>query len=407
MTYTPTATPLIPGYATTATQACVIIPARNEEDILPRTLDALRLQHDLCGDRLPYDWYEVILFLNNCTDASQAVAERYQQDYPGFHLHIAIRRLEPEVAHVGMARRLLMDTAYNRLQRTTTAYPAILSTDADTVVAPDWIARNLAAIQAGADAVGGVINLFSDDLAALRHHNPGTYTAYQHDHRLQALVARLESLLDPDPHDSWPRHLQHFGASLACTTSIYALAGGLPPVSPLEDVAFVDALRKVGASIRHCPYTHIFTSARLDGRAQVGLSGQLTIWQQQHQHHEPHTVDSAQWMEHRFRSLAALRRINDSESSPSLDHYPASWQSRIATLHRDCRPTPRFLELLDCNTLIEEMFLHTGHPRHAEITDVIAALTKIINRSLSNDGRHDDRDQHSRPSSLSVPDISV
>jgi GT2 family glycosyltransferase len=372
MTYEPSAEPLITGPAAPNLCACIIIPARNEEEALPRTLDALRLQRDLDRRLLDPETYEVILLLNNCTDSSQFIAEHYQRTYPLFRFHIAACDLPPDQAHVGTARRLLMDTAYHRLQSSTARRTAILSTDADTVVASDWVVRNLAAIEAGADAVGGVINLFVEDLASLKQEEPGTYLAYQRDRQLQRIVARLESILDPDPADPWPRHLEHFGASLACSPGIYARAGGLPPVKPLEDVAFVDALRKAGAGIRHCPDTHVFTSARMDGRVQVGLSGQLKLWQIQSEGNETHAVDSAVWIEHRFRSMAALRRLSGSATLTSLQAYPEPWRSRIATLHAERLTPARFLELVNCNALIEALF--TGS-RQSEITRTISELT--------------------------------
>lgn len=377
MTHTPLAPPLISDHASPETRVCVIVPARNEALLLPRTLDALRLQRDLRGDRLASATYEVILLLNNCTDASQAIAERYQRTYPDFCLHIAACTLPSVQSHAGTARRLLMDTAWHRLQCTSHEYAAILSTDADTVVATDWIARNLAAIEDGAEVVGGVINLFPEDAEALRRNAPGTWTAYQRDRLLQCLVAELESILDPDASDPWPRHLQHFGASLACTPEIYARSGGLPPVKCLEDAAFIDELRKVDARIRHCPDTHIYTSARLDGRAQVGLSGQLRLWQMQSENHKPHFVDSAEWTEHRFRSIAALRRIHEAKSLPSLENYPKQWRSRIADIHAERLTGPRFLELLDCDSLIEEMFTQ---PRRTEITKTISSLAAMLTR---------------------------
>ena len=190
----------------------------------------------------------------------------------------------------------------------------------------------------------------------------------------------MESILDPDDADPWPRHLEHFGASLACTPEVYARSGGVPPIKPLEDVAFIDALRKVGARIRHCPDTHIFTSARLHGRAEIGLSGQLRQWQEEAEQGIPHIVDSAEWLEHRFRSLAALRRLNERLRHPILGAYPTHWRPRLAELHGEHLPTPRFLELLDCDSLIEEMFLASGHPRHAEITRVLADLGLAIER---------------------------
>src|ERR1043166_5310351 len=44
----------------------VIIPAHNEERYLRRTLDALKRQN--------YDWFEVIVVANGCTDSTAEVA---------------------------------------------------------------------------------------------------------------------------------------------------------------------------------------------------------------------------------------------------------------------------------------------------------------------------------------------
>ena len=336
------------------------------------------MQKDLAGKPLDHRCYEVVLLLNNCTDRSEEIAQAYRQRYPSFHLHIVLQQLEPEQAHVGTARRLLMDTAYERLDRQQHTHCAILSTDGDTVVAPDWVARNLAALKAGADVVGGVIHLFPEELEQLAEDQPEIVQAFRRDRKFQHRVAQLEALLDPDPADPWPRHLQHFGASLACTPAIYALAGGLPPVKPLEDVAFVDALRRVGARIRHCPDTHIFTSARLDGRAEVGLSGQLRHWQQDGELNRQHDVDSAAWLTHRFRTMEQLRRLNESDDLPELSAFPEFWHERLISLHAERLPTPRFLEQLDCNLLVEQMFGPLDQPRWTDIETCLAELDVAI-----------------------------
>ena len=56
----------------------------------------------------------------------------------------------------------------------------------------------------------------------------------------------LADLLDPDPHDPFPRHHQHFGASLAVTPALYAHVGGLPLLPSDEDVVLYRAIRRGG-----------------------------------------------------------------------------------------------------------------------------------------------------------------
>ncbi len=358
-------------------RATVIVPAKDEQETLPATLDALRTQVALDQAPLPYALFEVLLLLNNCTDLSAQVAHRYRAAHPHLRLHVLECELRPEEAHVGTARRALMDLACERLEELGPApATAILSTDADTLVAPDWIAQNLAAIEAGAEVVGGVIHLFPADLDRL---DRGTRLAYERDRELQRRVARLEALLDPDPADPWPRHLEHFGASLACTPEVYRRSGGLPAVKPLEDVAFIDRLRRVGARIRHAPAVHIETSARLDGRAEVGLSGQLRVWQRESAEGTPHVVESAEWLEHRFRTMGRLRRLNEGGTGDSQD-FAERWRGRLVDCLAKALPTPRFLEILDCDALIDEMFteLEGGPARHAEITEVLAKLARRI-----------------------------
>jgi hypothetical protein len=359
-------------------RATVVVPARNEEAGLTRTLDALRVQVTLEETRLGWEFYEVILLLNNCTDRSSSVAEQYAADHPGFRLHVADCELPAQRAHVGTARSMLMDCACDRLERLSRSdgsVRGILSTDADTRVAPDWVASNIAELENGAEAVGGVINLFPEELERLE---VGTRQAYLRDRAFQAQVARLEATLDPDPADPWPRHLEHFGASLCCTPEIYRRSGGLPAVKPLEDVAFIDALRKKGARIRHSPAVEIFTSARLDGRAEVGLSGQLRHWKRLVDAGLPHLVESAEWLQHRFRTLAGLRRLNEG-GDMEAGCFPAGWRERIVELRDASLATPEFLEKLDCDALIEEMFrLRPDKPRrHAEITEVIQRLDAL------------------------------
>ena len=342
---------LINAPAPTRCRACVIVPARNEEATLPSTLDALAAQQSPGAGGLDPETFEVILLLNNCTDRSLEAARAWKVSHPNFHLEIAELSLPPDDAHVGWARRLLMDTAWRRLGNSNDGPKGILSTDADTLADPYWIANNLAALAGGADAVGGVIRLKQGEYEKL---SAGVQQAYRRDRQYQMLIAELEDLLDPQIGDPWPRHLEHFGASLACTPEAYARAGGLPPVKPLEDVAFVDALRRSGARLRHDPAVAVSTSARLDGRAEIGLSHQLRLWKEMSDAGQPHRVPTVAALMHRFRTLSHLRQIYSGRGFQQLEKYSGRWPERIAGARQNACSVAEFLLELNCDQLIGE-----------------------------------------------------
>ncbi len=363
--------PLIDGRAVAGCRASVTIPARNEEATLPSCLDALAAQVDLDGDPLPGESFEILLLLNNCTDRSAEAVYRWRSQHPLIALHVAELDLPTEAAHAGTARRLLMDTASQRLGGKRQGLCAILATDADSTVARDWLAQNLAALERGADAVGGLIELREEDLAALPEQ---VRCCYRRDRRYAALIAQLEDLLDPQPEDPFPRHLDHFGSSLACTPEAYARAGGMPPVSALEDEAFVDRLRRADLRLRHEPAVRVFTSARLQGRASVGLAGQLRQWSAL-PGKQMHCVQSSDYLVHRFRWLRRLRSAFALRSMKGLPALQGDWRNRVQVALRNEETIPAFLLAIDCNGLIEASFVSV---REQPIDEAIQSLERFI-----------------------------
>ncbi len=361
---------LVPGSPHPACRAVVVIPARNEEAHLPATLDAFARQADRAGNPIAPECFEILLLLNNCTDGSAAVARAWACAHPHIALHVIEIRLKNRDAHVGTARRMLMDTAWHRLQGRG-GLVAILSTDADTLVGNTWLVENLCALEKGADAVGGFIDVEREEL---RNLPAGARRAYLRERRYKRLIAELEDLLDPQPGDPWPRHLEHFGASLACTPGIYAEAGGLPALKHLEDVAFVDALRRVGARLRHDPSVVVYTSSRMQGRAKTGLSGQLSIWQQMAEHGEEHRVLRARWLAHRFRTLGSMRRAC---STGVFHHCPAHWKDCLAAAHAAGLGVVASLAEVDCDRIIRDAY---RGELEGEITRVNRDLAAAIAR---------------------------
>ncbi len=361
---------LVAGRAHPECRACVVIPARNEEACLPAALTALAASVDLRGAALSPLSYEIVVLLNNCTDLSAAAARAWSAAHPEMSLHIAERDLPPSVAHVGTARRLLMDTAWHRLG----SGGAILSTDADTRVAPDWIARNLRALDRGADAVGGAIRFDADQLCALPE---GVRRAVESDARYHRLVAELEGWLDPQAGDPWPRHLQHFGASLGCTREVYARAGGLPPEPSLEDLAFVNRLWRVGARLRHAPEVVVYSSARFDGRVARGLSSQLREWQRRSDGGCGHPVLSCAWLLHRFSGMRRLRLLRTAPSEAALFAYPPEWRPRLREVLLAGLPEGEFLAEADADRLLLATF--RGR-RFGEVYEVCREIAGAIGK---------------------------
>jgi Glycosyl transferase family 2 len=287
-------------------QYCVVVPAKNEEELLPSALRSLAEQKTLTGAPLGYEVYEVILLINNCTDRSRQIAERFRRLYASFRLHIAEHNFSESNAHVGSARRLLMDEAYRRLQMVGHPNAAILSTDADSQVASNWIARNQEELASGAEAVGGRLIISGSERELL---DPVALESYRYDHLYRRLVCWMEDRQDPETRDPWPRHHHHFGASLAVKPEVYKAVGRLPPRRRFEDVAFYDALVRHDVRLSHSNKVRVFTSARLAGRGGAGLSTQLSDWTKAGKNAIRMPVESGAFLEHMFATRRQLRLL--------------------------------------------------------------------------------------------------
>ena len=243
-------------------RAVVAVPARDEAVLLDACLDAL----DIAARGI--DGVEALLLLNNCTDDSLAVAARAAPRL-ALPLRVVAATLPADSANAGAARRLAMALAAARLGGRRDG--VVLSTDADSRVAGDWLATNLAAIDAGADAVAGEFLPDVAEFAALRPAVRLRFRAARAKARLRAFVARR-------PHDPWPRHGTHSGASIAVRLPTLIAMGGLPPRPVGEDAAFFAAIERVGGKVRHDPRVLVHTSCRTVGRAPGGMAATLARW---------------------------------------------------------------------------------------------------------------------------------
>jgi len=243
--------------STNQPEIVVAVPVKNEAECIGECLRALALQNDT-------QKHHILLFLNNCTDPTARVVRAVMPSLP-VQVHLVDVTLPHHQAHAGFAR----SAALARAAELVRPDGYLMTTDADGRVAPDWISSNLAHLRSGSDAVAGKADIDPLDATLIPQH------LHDADHAERAYAAALDeasALIDPDAADPWPRHQEDSGASIAVTCRAFHRAGGMPATPVGEDRAFIDALRRVDARIRHAPEIRVVVSGRIIGRAKGGMA---------------------------------------------------------------------------------------------------------------------------------------
>jgi hypothetical protein len=128
------------------------------------------------------------------------------------------------------------------------------TTDADTIVSPDWLIGQLRWRRAGADAVAGLV------------------TATSWDEQPDAVRRRYEQHMSR--FGSGFGHPHVYGANLGLSKAAYLHAGGIAEIESGEDHALWDSIGHTFVRA-HVPDVVVTTSARREGRAPDGFSALL------------------------------------------------------------------------------------------------------------------------------------
>lgn len=236
----------------------ITIPARNEAERLANCLDAAATSLKDRGG--------IVVAVNGSSDNTSHIARDWfsRHGVPGILLNDAV---PPHGSGVGRARRIAVEACRSRLAPDA----AIMTTDADTCVAPDWVAANLSELRL-ADLICGTVLPHPVEHAEL----PTSIS--QHDSvegEYTALTLLAQNLLDPLPHDPRPAHLSAPGASLAFRLNLYEDIGGFADVTLCEDRLFAAAAEARDWRVRRSAKSMVVTSCRLDGRTSGGMAGAL------------------------------------------------------------------------------------------------------------------------------------
>lgn len=211
----------------------IVVPAHNESQHIARCLFSLHCAARCQG--LGDEAVQIFLVADACTDDTAEVAKRW-----------GAQVLPCEARNVGHARALGAQAALDAGARW------LAFTDADTTVAPDWLAQQLLL---DSDAVCGTVAV-------------GSWSAWGRLARaMQTHFAT--TYFDVDGH----RHIH--GANLGVSAQAYRQAGGFPALASSEDVALVQALERDGASIAWSAAPRVSTSARKKFRAPDGFGATL------------------------------------------------------------------------------------------------------------------------------------
>ncbi|WP_252349909.1 glycosyltransferase [Gluconobacter cerinus] len=241
-------------------QILVAIPVCNEEEYIVPCLLALARQ-DTQPDK-------VVLWINNTTDQTHERVASLKNTLP-FELEIVRVVYDTGLASAGLARRDAMAHA----AQYASSDALLVTTDADSEAAKDWLSRTLNAFtHYPVEAVFGRALLLPEEARKIPfnlHEDERAEQAYG------ALLDQITLLLCPESHDPWPRHTEHSGASIAVTYQAWSKVGGMPAVPTSEDRAFYQVLRENGIRVRHAPDVKVYVSARLIGRAQGGMAETL------------------------------------------------------------------------------------------------------------------------------------
>jgi glycosyltransferase involved in cell wall biosynthesis len=224
----------------------VVVPAHDEEELLPACLDALRRAADRLQAVSPATTVEIVVVLDQCTDGSAGIVARAAD----------VRGLEIHERCVGAARSAGTREVLGRPRAPRPDRVWVANTDADSEVPENWLSHQVRLAGSGADAVIGTVAVGRSEWGVRGE-------------RVRALWVA--------GYDDREGHPHVHGANLGVRGSALLRAGGFPAVTSGEDEALVAALAATTApdAIVRTAAIPVLTSARRDARCTSGFAGFL------------------------------------------------------------------------------------------------------------------------------------
>jgi glycosyltransferase involved in cell wall biosynthesis len=219
----------------------VVVPAHDEQDLLPsclaslrRAIRELRQSHGL--------QVHVVVAADACRDRTAEAARQ-----------AGAAVVSVGARCVGTARAAGAREVLRRTRHLDPADVWLATTDADTLVPARWLREQVRYADLGWDAVVGTVRVEN-----WRGHSPGVRSAF---------AERYDAGSGPHPHVH--------GANLGFRAAAYLRAGGFPGIPTGEDHALVAALHAAGGRVLRTRMLPVVTSARREARAPLGFGHYL------------------------------------------------------------------------------------------------------------------------------------
>lgn len=221
----------------------VVLPVHDEEELLPRALEALEVAVDALLPAIPC---RVAIVLDDCGDASSAIACSWQPQYGALVIGRRFRS-------VGVARHAGAQALLSLWPDMDPAQVWLATTDADSQVPRDWLKVQVDAFSSGADLWAGRVRVAEESATVRRW------------------TKRYASELGPI-----------HGASLGFSAALYGQLGGFRNLRSGEDRDLHNRAAAAGFRIKHDLRAAVTTSSRRKGRAPGGFASVLdTVAQEQ------------------------------------------------------------------------------------------------------------------------------
>jgi glycosyltransferase involved in cell wall biosynthesis len=223
-------------------QVSVLIPARDEEQLLPQCLISVKaalraLPPDVRGD--------LVVVVDNSTDRTWEIAAELVSDSG-----IVVRST---AGVVGKARALATQIALQRYSGPL-ASCWLANTDADCIVPANWLTAQLSLAASGIDVVAGTI-----DVVDFEGQTPNVEPGFRATYHISA--------------DGTHSHVH--GANLGIRADAYLRAGGWSGLETGEDHHLWSRLLQTHARSASVALTQVITSGRRIARAPNGFAAAL------------------------------------------------------------------------------------------------------------------------------------